>query len=212
MLYKKIKHLEKEPEVKHFDSITTYTTIPNEVAIPILFSLPLNDPIQGLSVINRIGSEVMSKKLHIKLALRGQPLAVGDSRIRVIIFWYKGAQGTSPNSGEIFDLSIAPSTFAFRNMYFIDEYKMLYDKTFVLNPEEWNGTTTVIPDIRTFTKSFSLGRKIKYSPGAGTTPPAPADITLNALYFGICTSSAYGAANVNNPQFELSTRYAYTDC
>lgn len=213
-LDRRIKKIEQEVEVKHVATVTNVLAIPFDGANPYWGLLCVNPLSIGVGNGLRIGTDVTSKMLQIRLRISGDSLSPTDGRVRIVIFWYKNARLGQPNPAQLFELGAAnivpPITFAFKNTEYEDNFKVIYDRTHVLKPLDWNGTTTVIPEIFDINKGFRLGRKVKYDPV--TTAGTFADITDNSLWISFTTSLNSAAyAGAAQPTITASARFHYTD-
>lgn len=206
----RLRKLEAEPEIKYYDQVSpAFGLITNEATTPmVLIQPPLNDAPQGAGKLQRVGSEIHCKRLYVRLTIRTQTANIIENRVRFWIFWYRGSQATSPNPGELLDLTLPRSTYAFRNLYFNKEYFVLVDKTIVLIPPESLTATTTVPAVQIFDFTIPLDRKTTFAPGTGAAGN-DTDITINNLKFGISTSAPDGPTI--SPQFFLSTRVLFTD-
>lgn len=211
-LAKRIKDLEDDVEWKYADFYQAYTVIPSEgpVGTPVWTVHCLNTSTLGTEQADeRIGTQIDTKMLHIRLSLLQNPANILDNRVRICIFWYKNSNSLLPTPSQFFDTSITVPTFAFYNDQFRESFKVIDDETHELKPLDWNGTNATIGDQISINKSFRLGRKTRYILGVGAGTYA--DILDNSLWIAIMTSANSGAAGVNNPQILVSTRCHYVD-
>jgi len=199
-LDRRIRALEKAPEKKWFDTSNGYLNIPSEPANTLV---PLNIIPPGTTSVTRIGSQVTSVLLGVKLSIRQVSTSLVENRVRFFVFWFKEQNGLVPTIGDLFDLTIAPLTFAFRNRYVIEDYSLLKDKVIELMPATMLTATSVVPGVRHFEFQIPMKKIIQFNSINGGTA---ADIEENGLWFGITTAAA-----TDNPQLALDTRFIYTD-
>lgn len=218
-LDRRIKAIEGAVEWKHLDF---WNSGGNPVRIPFdaagapycSFNL-LNFPIQGTGSNQRIGNEINCKSLHVRIKLDQDKVQIGDSRVRVSIIRMKNPIGSNFNGAIVYDVAIAPVTFAHWGQDTKEEYKVLYDKTVALKPLDWDGgiqgVGNTIPDIRNLDFKLRLGFKTKFIEGSNTGTYV--DIASNGLWAVFSTSSNVGggAPPANNPNYLISTRMFYTD-
>lgn len=204
-LDRRLKKIEGEVELKYIDLFINTATIPTE---PLNLMYCLNTSVLGTAIGTRIGSDIVAKKLMVRLAVRGTPGLLGEARFRIIIFWYKNSNTLTPLISQVIDPGTGPTapTLGFYNQYYKESIKVIYDTIRILKPIDWNGGVITFPDIVDISKTISFNRKVKYVTGAGGGTQA--DILDNSLWFCITTSA--GAA-ANNPNIELSTRLFYAD-
>lgn len=210
-LDRRIKKLEKEQEVKYADVFIANVTIPNETG-PTWLLYNLNSTTLGPAQNSqRVGTQCINQKLALRLAFQSQTLNIVDNRVRMVVFWFKNANTLAPNPSQLFDLAVITApTYAPYNDQYADSFKVLYDKTFILKPLDWNGTTTTIGDRINLTKEIKLwNRRTRYNTGAGAGTYV--DIIDNSLFIAFMTSSNSGAAGVNNPSVEFGSRCFYVD-
>jgi len=206
----RIKKIEGEIEWKYTDTYSAYQTIPYEgpagSGTGAWYVTCVNTSVLGASQVGqRIGTQINSKLLNLRISLLQHTANILDNRVRICIFWYKNSNTLLPIPQQLFDTSVAPPTFAFYNDQYKESFKIIYDETFELKPLDWNGTNTTIADQISINKNLRIGRKVKYVTGNGAGTYA--DILDNSLYVAFMTSANSGAAGVNNPQALLSTRY-----
>lgn len=212
-LDRRVKKLESEVEWKYTDvNNAGYVVIPAESAgAPYWDIYCLNPSVLGTAQAGqRVGTQIDTKMLLVRISNQGQPLNIIDNRVRIVIFWYKNSNTLLPVATQLFDLSsLARPTYAFYNDQYKESFKVIYDETHELKPLDWNGTTTTIGDQVSINKIFKLGRKVKYILGAGAGTYA--DILDNSLYIAAMTSANSGAAGANNPQWFFNSRCYYVD-
>lgn len=187
---KQIKRLEKKvnrvlylEEVKYFDYAGAATAIPET-------GLLLNDMnfIQtGDTASSRDGNQIYATSLQIRAQIQTDQDIVVPQRVRMIVFWDNQSNGADASiSGGVQSLMLASATvtgtYDFRNQITIDRYKILYDKTWTLNPQlkltEAAGTVADNqPIAKNIEKYFKLGRVIDYSASTG----AIVDLVKNTI-------------------------------
>lgn len=212
-LARRIRHLENQEEVKYSETVRTYTTIPNEVVAPLWLLNCVNTSTLGTAQAQqRVGTQIINKKLKLRMSLLQNTLNIADNRVRLMVFWYKNANTLLPTPNQLFDLGglQASSTFAFLNDQYKESFQVLYDRTFELKPLDWNGTTTTIGDQISINKTINLSnKKTRYVTGAGAGTYV--DIVDNSLWVAAMTSASSGAAQIYNPLWTLSARCFYVD-
>lgn len=196
-LDRRIRKLERADELKYHDVLNT-------TALGTGTLLSLNLIPQGDDFNNRVGEEITSRYLNMKLRFT-QPASTDSSNIRTILMWDKQANGASPvvytstnmATGILDDTLINYPTLSPHNYRASERYTVLWDKTFVINPE-----SSAVQKIITVKKNFNLKQaRIKYS-GSGS---AITDIASRNLVFLIIGTATSTAAPV------LTFRHWYTD-
>lgn len=210
----RIHKLEKAPEVKFHDSAFGPTAI---VAGGITWTSLVLVP-QGDDVEQRAGNKITTKYLHLRTDFQGSATALGDSFVRVIVFWDKAPNGFNPvvvdnlaNSQALLDsnIGVLSGFYAYRNMRTANRYKIMSDTTHKLEPHAVAGfnvatgaTTSVVPPHSFTIKNIRLGRSVVFS---GSTN-AITDLSLNGLYVAYLQNVTATFANVAG-----TSRITYTD-
>jgi len=210
-LARRISTLEKSEEVKYTDLFVVQELIPLETT-PNWALHCLNTGVQGTaSAGQHVGTTVSMKKLFLRMSFKTATANIVDNRVRILVFWVNNPETILPNPNQMWDLSVVTApTYAPFNEQYKKSFSILYDRTIELKPLDWNGTTTTIGDQISINKIIPLkNRKTRYvaAAGGGTF----ADIIDNALYIAVVTSANSGAAQVNNPFWNLGSRAYYTD-
>lgn len=212
-LDKRIKKIEGDVEHKYIDTtLTAPQVIPEDITPTYWVSYCLNNSQQGLDVTNkRIGTQIVTKYINIRYNVKQSSTVVagsGDNTVRVVIFWYKNSVSLAPAPNQFFELggaySAVNSVFAQYNNQYRDSYKILYDRIHIMKPLDWDGNTTIVPDIYHKNLTLRLGRKVRYVEGVGAGTFA--DILDNSLWIAVMTGTA-----LNRPSFYMASRVFYTD-
>lgn len=138
-------------------------------------------------------------------------------RIRCIAFWDRQANGGTPATNQILDVSvIGDRTLAPRNYNYIHRFDIVWDKVFVLNPVvafQIDGSTNT--DIHPVTykakqiykrKRFKFGRVISYEGNVGDIT----DVQGNIFYLAMVTNND-GPTDTLGPFVSLGARMYYKD-
>lgn len=210
-LARRIKSLENAEEVKYTDFVQNTTTIPNEVAGTPWLLNNINPTILGTAQAGqRIGTQIVNKKVSFRLSFRSNTANIVDNRVRIVMFWYKNANAQLPVANIVFDTTVSTLTYAFINEQYKDSFQIIYDRTLELKPLDWDGTTATIGDQISINKTINLrNKRTRYILGAGAG--SYADIVDNSLWIAYMTSANSGAAGINNPVAITSTRVFYVD-
>lgn len=173
-LTKAVKRIEGEAELKWVDEYSAGTPVSNA---GILVNIPLSPaPVLGDGVNNRQGNAIQMTSWHIKALFLNNPSPVDPTRIRCLVVVDKEFDGVPPTLLNVLDTTtIADLTIAPRNHNLIDRFKILYDKTFYLQPAvifdvDIAGTTTaVIRRGKMINIFLKIRHKIQFVSSTGTT-------------------------------------------
>ncbi|AXH77559.1 MAG: capsid protein [Cressdnaviricota sp.] len=217
-LEKKIKKIEGEPELKYSNKPIQETAVAGLGVV----GFPLNDTIaQGLEPNQRIGNKITATSLSFKGILVTDQGRLGYSIFRVMVYWYSDQIAASPViigddlTGTRCMLTVADGlvsspSFAlpYSRAYVPKTFKVLYDKTYVLNAntyytDDTAGTVTrYAPVSKNIQFKIPLNRVIQFdNDGIGL-----ASMAGNSLYIAVI------ADNTNSPGILSGcTRFNYRD-
>jgi len=169
-LARRVKRLEKRPELKYHDVYSTTGPTAAGTANSMLFIA------QGDDFNQRIGEEITAMYLNLNLRLTATVNTV-VSYIRTMIVWDKQNNGTGPvflassslAEGLLDDTTITSSILSPHNYRTKQRYVILYDKLHLLTPQ--SAGTEVAMKLR---RNFKLrGAKVKYSSSGATVADLP---------------------------------------
>jgi len=191
-LTRDVKMLKKAPELKYVDTYTTSAL----VAAGITYSRAAIA--QGDDYNQRIGESVTAAFFSYKLRVIKSTPSVNPSTIRFMVVWDRQANGGAPGSpldiATITDPLIAPHDYRLK-----DRYKILQDRTIILNPQ--SGTTG---QSQIYSGNFNLhGTQIKYLDSGGTI----ASLTSRNLFM----ISFASVTAVTDCTIGLGSRFWYSD-
>lgn len=211
-LKKKVKKIEGDDELKHIDKNYAATDVGTG---GIVLWETHNFTVQGTSNITRIGNVISPTSFLISVRFRiDNAQLLEDSRVRMIIFWDKQANGAAPDldgvNGLVDDSVTTNLIYAPRNFNLINRYQVVIDKTWTLHPvmqtivNVASGATTQVSRT-SFTKKYYIkaNKRIRYMGNAGTI----ADLASNAFYLAF-----YGELGANPPEVDGSVRMYFKDC
>lgn len=162
----------------------------------------LNGLQPGTSASQRIGMKVTCKSLEFKFFCRPNGASTAIQWNRVIIFIDRQANGVGPGASTdvvMFQDAVSPRNLANRK-----RFKIIYDKSFFIDPATTNNAGTISRMFKGYIK-FRRPLVTEYNTGvAGTV----ADISTNALYLIQWGESAAGP---QNSQFNGFFRVRYVD-
>lgn len=186
----------------------THVDIQHDTVAPYwnLFSL-CNTVLGPASLNQRNGTKIRAKKLELRINIIQDPASILENRVRVIIFWGKNVNTLAPAATQVYDMSqtVPTLTYSFPNIEYMDSYKIIFDRTYLLKPATFDTlTTTTIPASLNINRVFRLKKVIRYALGNGTGTFA--DILNNGLYLAFTCST--GTAP---PEFIFSSRVTYQD-
>lgn len=182
---KSVKKLQKNQELKHVD--ITCGGVINDLLGTIVLLNPLS---QGTTDTTRIANDVHNTSIQFRGCITSDSVIADGSQssciVRVLVFWDRQANGATVSMSDVFDQSVVTEEwFAPYNMDYQKRFKILYDKTFTVNPNY--GLATVQQGYKVpFRFKIPLGRETKYDGNAGTV----ADIETNALYMYYISDNA----------------------
>lgn len=183
-----VAKINKDTEVKFKDTEGDFAWIPNgQLTL-------LNGVNQGDTVITREGNQFYMTSLQWRILMQTDADQVGPTVIRMILFLDMQANGGLPtvsgvtNTQGLLDTSVIGETWlAPYNKNNLTRYKILYDKTWNMNPI-MAATTTLAGAVTTVTTYNVLGKilhgKIKINKKAQLNDPGTgiAQINTNALW------------------------------
>lgn len=188
-LNKKIKHIENNlMELKFIDQFVATTTSGAGT------SDYLTGTAQGDTNSNRQGNVINPTSIQWKVDIFADPLLLGCSRVRMILFWDRQPNGAVPvltgaaTAQSLLDIGVVTdSTLAPRNFNTIDRYHILIDKVYVMNPQvvlltAAGATTQVVPMQKTIHHVHKLSRLVKYD-NTSAAITASVSNALHAAYF-----------------------------
>jgi len=201
-LNKKVHKINKIFELKHNDTAASITP-----ATTGTFQL-LNGMAVGDTDVLRDGNDANATSIQWRMRVVGDVDAIAAGWcIRHIIFWDSQANGAAPALADVLDLTtITTGVLAPYNRNNQKRFKIIEDKSFVLNPTlATSGTTpiTAVLSLRQMSHGKrSLSRQVKYI-GTGATI---ASIGTNSLY-----SVMISDANTDAPVVQMGYRYFAKD-
>lgn len=187
----KVVKINKSPELKYKDTAWTDPDVTGELIL-------LNNVDQGTDQTDRIGAQITMKSLLIHISVITLPAVIVGVTYRLMVVLDRQANGAAPpisgnptvglagilNTETIVTLEHAP-----RQYETIKRFKILFDKTYSLNPNltlETNATNaaTTMPYSRSISEYIKLGQVTKYDGSENDI----ADINTNSLYILHMTS------------------------
>lgn len=198
---KKLKKLENEAELIHNDVLLNNVSTTTGV-----FTL-LNGIAVGDTNVLRTGNDMHATSIQWRLRLVGDVDSISGWYLRHLIIFDSQANGAAPAIGDVLDVStITNAVIAPYNRDNQKRFKILHDKSFVMNPSLATSGTTPITAVASMRQTHSgkrqLSRIVKYI-GTGATI---ASIGTNSL-FSIILSDA----NTDAPIFQCGYRYFAKD-
>lgn len=188
---KKIKMIQKEPELKWTDEYNPAIIVPNT---GLVFNVFTPGPIIGTGPNNRIGNSIIMTSLMTKILLLNNANNLDPTRYRILMVVDKEFEtgnpvlGGAPLSNSILDNSFIPDlTLSPRNFNNVNRYNILYDKVFVLNVQAvldyaiTTGTTEQYSRVGKFV-NINLKRKHKVQFLGPTNTPAELSGQIPLLY------------------------------
>lgn len=170
-------------ETKFFDTDIASSNIPAATGA-IIGSLNLIP--QGVTESTRVGRKCTIKKIHMKLAINSSPTTTNPSRMRVIVFIDKQANGA--NIAAATDILETVSTNSFRNLANIGRFRILMDKTKTFNLRINAASTSSMGLVHTINKSWNVDLPIEFS----STTGAITEIRSNNIGILYLTETAAG--------------------
>lgn len=211
-LSKRIKRIENEVELKWRD-ISLGGGVNSTTGILSY----LSGISQGTTAVQRIGNKARATSLHFRMQWISNNAMLAPTYCRLIVFWDKQSDGVAPpiyvsgNPSALLDdtIPVLPSVLPY-NHNAVQRYRVLYDKTIVLNPQVALSQTNVTPSVTTavipvaerLQKKFQLSTILKYS----GTSSIITDAESSAL-FALFLSDT----NTNIPTILWGSRLYYKD-
>lgn len=217
-LSKKLKSLEGDIEVKH---ITQTFTATNFAAATAATQIILVNPVaQGDDYNERIGDKIKMTSFQIKGVIVRQNADLGKQTARMILVYDAAPKGAALTFGEVLDLggvAAGLTPYAPYNLDYVgSRIKILYDKSWVLNPQVpdgWVDAAGIItvsgyaPVQKLIKANVPIGRVANYGLG---TAGAVASIATGSLYLLFMSTESLGAGTTTY-QFDGLTRLFYRD-
>lgn len=183
-LDRRIKKIEADKEIKNRDSLITSMTLLGDVTAASTNWTLLNDSLdQGTKVPDRIGDEVRITSVSLRIRLSTDVDEVKTTLVRCMVFWDRqanglpfGYNGTDPTLGTFGPLIPSGASYVYNhyNPYLCGgrttRYKMLYDKTFTLQPQGFNSDgTKSYQVVKLIKKKIKVNKIMKYKRGGDGT-------------------------------------------
>lgn len=188
---KRVKKLERRPELKFFDTASTSATLTTTPVITHLTGVP-----DGVNENERVGRRIDVKSLAGRVQLLNNANDTLGVQVRTIVFSDRMNTGTAPITTELF-ASATPGINDFRlgDLNTMKRFKVWYDRVHLLNP---NGRETVF--FKMFKRFKFGGLKVLYTGVAGT------DEGKNSLYVMRWSDDA-----TNSPSYASDWRIRFID-
>lgn len=180
--------LATKTELKFFDTNPSATSI---TTAAVIFSL--SDVTQGVTDNTRVGDTLLPKRLYIKMNFVGADVPANIMRV-VIFRWNMSTVSDVPGLSEILESTAQPvlAPFAQDNR---QRFTMLYDRTWVLNPNAASQTNSIVA-----MKTLKLAKKpIQFNAG-----------TVDGM-FKIYALFVSDSGAITHPTVAFSSRLNYTD-
>lgn len=189
-LQKAVRKIQTHQELKHLD---TFNSVPPTTAGVVIL---LNDMATGDTTTTRDGNDITCTSIQWRMRILSDVDAIKGFMVRHILFWDSAPQGASPPVGSVLDISVITSNvLAPYHRDFQKRYKILYDKTFCVNPDIVTTIVSGSPATATGSKIVadqgkrSLSRVTKFiAASAGIV-----NMESNALYSIIFTDATTDA-------------------
>jgi len=207
-LSRRITKLEKSPETKYIDYVMSQPATTGGVAASLISHMD-----DGPDYNERIGNKITAKRVYLQYRLVFSTLTAWQ--LRIIVGWDKQANGqtglqlftgTSPTTQELSsalldDRAGMVSINAPYNQNTKDRYKVLYDRTFNINPDSAALPDDYVVNIR---KMINLNNAVvMYSAGTSTIDALPSRNLFVTYYYSFSVD--------NTVQMNLTSRFFYTD-
>lgn len=207
-LSRRITKLERSPEVKYLD----YTTDSVPTTGGVAFSL-ISHMDDGPDYNERVANKITAKRVYLQYRL-----VFGSQdpwQLRLICGWDKQTNGAtglqlfSGSSPTTLELSNAlldnrsgmVSINAPYNQNTKERFKILYDRTFNINPNDKAGSLDYVVNVR---KMINLNNAVvMYSEGTSTIDALPSRNLFVAYYYSLSTDPSI--------QMNFTSRFFYTD-
>lgn len=184
----KIKRVENNLiELKYKDVLNTASLIP----VAGLLVNGMNFTSIGVFP-QRSGLEINATSLSIKGSIVSDIDNLSPSRVRMIVFWDRVANGAVPvlagDNGLLENNVVTNLVYSPRNYKTLDRYKILLDEIMILNPATnltvaAGVTTQVLQVEKEIVKYVKLSRTMKYDGTAGDITDSTTN-TINVAFFG----------------------------
>lgn len=193
-LNKKIKKIQRNTEVKHFDVLVTGASMSTTGVFQNLIAIPVGDTDN-----TRTGNDLAATSIRCRwIATQVAATAVANN-CRIIIGW-DSQPNTGPSTADLLDTSVITNPLvAPYNADNQKRFKILYDRSFTLNPKS-GVSGTVIPDLVIRKMKKSLSRMVKYNDAGGS-------VTNNLFLWRYADVAPAG----NNPLLTFGTRFNFKD-
>lgn len=181
-LAKRIHKISKMIELKYFDINIPATNVVNT---GVLFN-PCPLIVQGNTQVTRVGDQITPTSFQFKLDLNSVATTTVANTIRIILFWDRQANGVVATLSDALNFGLLDNTvvtnlvYCPRNYLCIDKYHVIYDKTFILNPQ--TGVAAAYLPVRKHVQHVQrLSRTVKYVTDTGTIT----DMASNNFYMAV---------------------------
>lgn len=135
-LDKRIRRIVRKQEIKHFDVFDGSEAIPGGAGLVV----PLLVPAQGAGAAQYIGNQLTLTSVQMRFELNNNTAALINSSIRVMIVYDK--EGGTPTFTQVLDMDTITSAYLAPYNYDTQKrFKIMYDRSFVLNPQTVNTFT-----------------------------------------------------------------------
>lgn len=202
-LSKRIKAIEHEIELKAFDTYNVSTSVTTSGTQNLLNAIGRN-----VAEYQRIGNQIKTTSVQIKLSAILNTLSLVPNTMRLIVFWDRQCNNGLPTMiGAATVPSVLDSDYVTEpilmpyNINSRDRYTILYDKMHVIGINDIVGGFPVQVRVN-INKYIKASRMCRFD-DAGTTV---ASITTNALYCWYVTDQG-----ANGPNVKFASRVYYKD-
>ncbi len=200
-------------EIDFFDSSLAATSIQNTWTLHVPATiLCLSAAPQGSAEQTRAGREMSMLSLNIRgqfttAEALSQTSPSSTMRVRMVIFIDTQTNGAAATPTDVIETAVAASIHNFRNLEHTDRFKILYDKSFIWQPQQMNEGAVLkfafVATAKPFNiyHKFSPPLKIKYK--SGSTTGVIGNLTTNSIQM-ICIGTD------TTPSIEYHCRIRYT--
>lgn len=228
-LNKKIKKLQRDPELKFYDRWINFGSVTTNSVIAAC-----NDVGSGISQVERDGNEIRCTSLEIRgyAFINNLETVVQKSDLyrvpllRMLVFWDRSPNNDMPqligNSTATEDDSVLDNTdgadpvFLPYNRNTIDRFRVLYDKTFRFPQSPYvisGGYGEGKPDVNTVVPHLVINKRIKLSRKTRYSGPDPdySDISENGLYVAFISTYDTDSGQNYAVSVDILTRVNFYD-
>ncbi len=153
---KKIRMLTNAIEYKFFETVTNKSPQNDEILETSLVIIPQNDTPTG-----RDGRKIVVTGIHFKGYLKLGTGSGGDA-IRIVLYVDKQPNGAVATTASYWSRADDNGN-SFRNLTSVKRYRVLMDKTYVVNP----GASSVVSPLRRLEWNFKVNIPINYTSTVG---------------------------------------------